>query len=326
MEIIILVVIAILPPIAFLLYILHRDRREPEPLNLIVKVFLLGGLSIVPAMLAEVGLGQFPLFSAGGIAGAALKSFIMIAPAEEFVKLAVVMIFIWKNVNFNEENDGIVYVGTAAIGFALLENIFYVVQNGLAVGIMRSVTSIPLHTFTGVLMGYFVGMAKFSPSPAGARRRILKGYLIAVLIHGLYDTLALSGSAAAALLVPLVIALFALGLIYLKKGNKLSALRWDGSGTAAAAAGLMAPPPVAADIPASHGGGTYKIVISRIIFAGAALFWALLVVGIFTKRPGGGSDSAATIIAGGIILTVIPIVIGIVLELSYRHHRAAATA
>ncbi len=316
MDILFLVILAVIPPIAFLMYILYLDRREPEPLKLIIKTLLLGCLSIVPALLIELALGLIPLFRIGGIAGVALKSFIVIAPAEEFVKLAVVMLFIWKNPNFNEENDGIVYVGTAAIGFALLENILYVVRHGLVIGIMRSVTSIPLHTFTGVLMGYFVGVAKFAPTPADTRRMILIGYFIAVIIHGAYDTFALSGSAAAVLLIPLVIALFVLGLIYLKKGKKLSALRWGGA--------AIAPSRITTDIPESHGTGIYKIVISRIIFGLSGLFWALLIIGIVGKS-GGGSEPVANLIAGGIILTIIPIVIGIVLEASYHRHRTDRT-
>lgn len=325
MEIILLVVIAILPPIAFLVYILYLDRLEPEPLKLIARVLFLGCLSIVPAVVVELSLAMIPIFSMGGIAGSALKSFIMIAPIEECVKLAVVMIFIWKNRNFNEENDGIVYTGTAAIGFALLENMLYVVQHGLATGILRSVTSIPLHTFTGVLMGYFVGIARFAPSPGDARRMILKGLIIAIIFHGAYDTLALSGTAAAALLIPLVIALFVLGIIYLKKGKKLSAQRWGGAGPAAVETAAVPTPPVTAAAPEPEGTGRYKIVISRILFALSGIFWALLILGMADKS-GGTSEPASTIIAGGIILTAIPIVIGIVLEVSYHRHRAPGKA
>ena len=171
MDLLLLVIIAVLPPIAFMLYIHRLDRIEPEPHGLIIKAMVLGAAAVIPAAIVELLLSMIPLFAMGGIIGAALKSFIVIAPVEEAVKLGVVLLFIWNNQNFNEENDGIVYTGAAAIGFALLENIMYVVQSGFGTGIMRAVTSIPLHTFTGVIMGYFVGIAKFAPVPGSATGR-----------------------------------------------------------------------------------------------------------------------------------------------------------
>lgn len=215
----------------------------------------------------------------------------------------------------------------------MFENILYVVQSGFATGIMRAVTSIPLHTFTGVLMGYFVGIARFAPEPRPVKINIIKGFLIAYIIHGVYDTFLLLGTGAALLIIPLVVALFIFGYVYLKKGKELSARRWGAS-----------PPPVVADakpagdtivtpqqpaIPsqspsqtatAPSGTGTYKVVISRILFGSSALFWVLLVIGIIDDTNKSGS-SPYDIIAGGILLTIVPIVIGIVLEVSHARQK-----
>ncbi len=326
MDLLILVIIAILPPVAFMLYIHHLDRVEEEPHGLIVKALALGAAAVIPAALVELLLSMIPLFAMGGIVGAALKSFIVIAPIEEAVKLGVVLIFIWKNNHFNEENDGIVYTGAAAIGFALLENIMYVFQNGLGIGIMRAVTSIPLHTFTGVLMGYFVGIAKFAPDTGKRNRAVWKGFIIAYLIHAVYDTLVLSATAAAILIIPLVIALFVFGISYLKKGAEISARRWNGAAPGDAPAGAATPAPIpaaAAKTPASQGSGTYKAVIGRILILLCAGFWALLVIGMMENMK----DNQAGIlelIAGGIILTIIPTAVGVILEVSYRRHKKPA--
>ncbi len=321
MDLLLLVIIAVIPPLAFMLYIHHLDRIEEEPHGLILKALALGAAAVIPAALVELLLGMIPLFGAGGIAGAALKSFIVIAPVEEAVKLAVVLLFIWKNPNFNEENDGIVYTGAAAIGFALLENIMYVFQSGFGTGVLRAVTSIPLHTFTGVLMGYFVGIAKFAPSSGERYRAIWKGFLIAYLVHAVYDTFALSATAVALLILPLVVALFVFGLIYLRKGAAISARRWNKTapaGTAPTNAAVTARP-------AAPGRGVYKIVIARILFTLCAGFWALLVLGIIENSKEGFVDTAG-LIAGGIMLTVIPVVIGVILEVSYRRYKKPADA
>ena len=161
------------------------------------------------------------------LAGAAAASFLEVAPVEEGVKIAVVLLVAWRRPAFNEENDGIVYMGAAAIGFSLLENIFYVLPGGFGTGIARALTSIPLHTFTGVLMGYFVGLAKFSPTFRARRLNIAAGFILVCLIHAVYDTLALSNSVGVGLLIiPLVIALIIFGVIYMKKGARLSEKRW----------------------------------------------------------------------------------------------------
>lgn len=315
-----LVIIAILPPLAFMLYIYRLDRIEPEPYGLILKALALGAAAVIPAALIELSLGMIPVFALGGLAGAALKSFIVIAPVEEALKLAVVLLFIWKNRNFNEENDGIVYTGAAAIGFALLENILYVVQSGFGTGIMRAVTSIPLHTFTGVIMGYFVGIARFAPDAGTRTGAVWKGFITAYLIHAVYDTFVLSATAAALLIIPLVIALFVFGVIYLKKGAALSARRWSASPRAAGSAPETAPIPPAAPS-ARQGNGVYKVVVSRILFALCGGFWALLAIAM-AEKSGGTAD----IIAGGIIITIVPVVIAIILEISHRRHNRAAIA
>ncbi|HPC41188.1 MAG TPA: PrsW family glutamic-type intramembrane protease [Spirochaetota bacterium] len=322
MDLLILVIIAVLPPVAFMLYIHRLDRIEPEPHGLIIKAMALGAAAVIPAALVELLLSMVPVFAAGGIVGAALKSFIVIAPIEETVKLGVVLLFIWNNVNFNEENDGIVYTGAAAIGFALLENIMYVLQSGFGTGIMRAVTSIPLHTFTGVIMGYFVGIARFAPDAGRRSGTVWKGFIIAYLIHAVYDTLVLSATAAALLIVPLVIALFVFGGIYLKKGVAFSRRRWNGTDPA----GETAPAPVpSATTPAHRGSGKYKAVIARILFALCAGFWALLVLGML-EGPGNNQAGIPELIAGGIILTVIPATVGIILEVSYHRHRKPAAS
>ena len=146
-------VVSVAPALAFLVLILALDRREPEPLALVLKVIGLGAVSAIPAAIVEMVLEGLPLFSLTGIAGAAAVAFIQVAPVEEACKLAVVLLYAWRKPAFNEENDGIVYAGASAIGFALLENVIYVARLGLGTGAARAFSAIPLHVFTAVLVG-----------------------------------------------------------------------------------------------------------------------------------------------------------------------------
>lgn len=298
MQQLLLVLLAVAPPVAFLVYILRYDRSEPEPLGLVLKMLFLGCLSAVPAVLIEFIFMDLPLLSGSGIAGAALQSFLLVAPVEEAVKLLTVLLFVWKNQNFNQHNDGIVYTGTVSIGFAMAENVLYVLDRGWIIGVFRAVTSIPSHTFTGVLMGYFVGAAKFAPNRAIRVRYLLTGFLVAWLFHGAYNTFALSGTAAALLVVPLVAALFILGSRFLKKGRALSGAK------------MQSGPPAPAKTPKRV--RRWHKVVGRVLLVLSGVFWALVVLGLLLDDMT-GQETLHTIL-GTLILTAVPISLGILLE------------
>lgn len=324
-----LVIVAIAPPIAFLAYILRFDRTEPEPLRMILKILLFGALAIIPAALIQLAVLELPLFLSGGITGAALESFLVVAPSEELVKLAVVMIFAFNNRNFNEKFDGLIYTGAAAIGFAMAENIFYVLDLGLTVGIMRAVTSIPGHTFTGVLMGYFVGQAKFSATRAERNSNLFKGFLVAYSLHALYNTFVLSESAAAALMVPLVIFYFIIGIKLLKRGSAESRRHWETGIYQHGSESLPTVPtafvsPAPDTVPLKRKTRTrqsVRAVIARTIFVCCALFWLLLIIAIFEET--GGLQAIFDLVAGGVLISAIPLAVGFIIERSHRRGRAA---
>ena len=72
-----------------------------------------------------------------------------------------------------------------SMGFATLENILYVMQNGFATGIVRLFLSVPAHATFGVLMGYHVGLAKFDA--AKRTQNMLLALFWPILFHGTFD-------------------------------------------------------------------------------------------------------------------------------------------
>ncbi len=261
----------------------------------------------------------------------------MIAPVEEACKLAVVLAFVWKNRNFNEENDGIVYVTASAIGFALFENVFYVWSNGFGTGIARAFTSIPLHTFCGVIMGHCAGRARFAADRATANRQILGGFLAAVAVHGLYDTLAFSGTALGLLIVPLVIALFVVGRSLILSGKALSARRWDNPADAPRMSIDTADQAMARAV-AKYGTGKigrtedgrfflkperqpWKAIVARGLFAVVAAGWIFIAL---AARGGAGEpradlSEALTYLS---LMSLVPLMLAILLEVSYRRRKS----
>jgi RsiW-degrading membrane proteinase PrsW (M82 family) len=332
-------VVSVAPALAFLVLILALDRREPEPLALVVKVIGLGAVSAVPAAMLELVLEGLPLFSLPGIVGAAAIAFIQVAPVEEACKLAVVLLYAWRKPAFNEENDGIVYAGASAIGFALLENVIYVARLGLGTGAARAFSAIPLHVFTAVLVGLPVGRARFAASRAARNRLVLGGLALAWFVHGLYDTLALSGSAFALLLLPLLAGLAAFGVLALKKGRRLSLARWGDAPAAAVAPAMSAEAPLPSEVSASAEPPAaprsaapkhrWMPVVSRVLLGASGLFWMLLLAGVWFTGEGVEPGAAAL---GGIVLTILPMSLGIGLEVGWQGrkrraaHRAAPAA
>jgi len=321
MYTVLLLAVSVAPGLAFLVVIMRMDRREPEPKALVARVLGLGAAAGIAAALVEAALDWIPLFHAGGLLGPAAEAFLQVAPVEELAKLAVVLLFVWGNPNFNEENDGVVYVGASAVGFAVLENIAYVVQNGIGTGILRAFTSVPLHVFTAVVVGLYVGRARFSGSVAVRNRLVITGFLFAWAAHGAYDTFALSKSALAALLLPLLAGVAAFGIMAMRKGRRLSLLRW-GSGPVAPAAQAAqdAAHPAAVHHPASH---RWMSVVARILLGICAAFWGLFAIGI-TQRT---TNDVGSAILGAALMSFLPLTLGILLEISYhRHRRHAAPA
>ncbi len=181
LSMIILLLLAILPPLLIAYYVYQKDKYDKEPKRLIIKSFLFGCLAILPAIFLETIYDQslFPnLF---------LYVFFGIALLEEGVKYFFLKNYMYKKKEFNEPMDGIVYAVMISLGFATVENISYVFkygEQGLFVAITRMFTAIPLHAVCGVILGYFVGLAKFN---VDSNKLLFKGLFLAVLLHCLYD-------------------------------------------------------------------------------------------------------------------------------------------
>jgi RsiW-degrading membrane proteinase PrsW (M82 family) len=170
-----LLVLAIAPTLFILLFIYRKDWYEPEPLHLVAWVFFLGALSVIPAAVLEL------LFPEGILSSA------VIAPVvEESVKFLVVFLVMYRHAEFNEPMDGIVYATAAGLGFATIENILYVLEGGVAVGVIRAVASVPGHVIFSCIWGFALGTAKFRPEKERAKI-ILAGLFGAMLLHGIFN-------------------------------------------------------------------------------------------------------------------------------------------
>ncbi len=118
-------------------------------------------------------------------------SFIVASFTEEFFKFLAVFLLIWRNKNFNERFDAIVYSVFISLGFAGIENYLFVsnsVSSVLETSFMRSIISVPAHFFYGVFMGYYLSYAKFNKD----YYYFFISILVPIFIHGLFDFIIIS--------------------------------------------------------------------------------------------------------------------------------------
>ena len=196
-------ILAIVPPILIAYYVYQQDKFDREPKGLIIKSFLFGCLSVIPILILEIIFNQ-NLFS-----NLFVYMFFGIALVEEGMKYFFLKKYLFNRPEFNEPLDGIVYAVMVSLGFATVENISYVIgaqEQGTNVAILRMFSAIPLHASCGVIMGYFVGMAKFNKENYNSL--LLKGVLIATLVHAIYNYFLFLGQGQILSFVALFVAIY----------------------------------------------------------------------------------------------------------------------
>ena len=175
-------ILAVLPPLLIAFYIYKQDKFDKEPKELILKSFLFGCLSVFPILILEL------IFNENLFSNYFLYMFCGVALVEEGMKYFFLKKYLYDKPDFNEPFDGIVYAVMVSLGFATVENLVYVFiyypDQQISVAIQRMISAIPLHASCGVIMGYYVGLAKFSTN---SRKLLIKGLFFATLLHAIYN-------------------------------------------------------------------------------------------------------------------------------------------
>ena len=180
-----LLALAIAPGIAICFYIYFKDKYEKEPIKLLLVSFILGVFSVVPTLLlSRLGTYFFGFEpTSSNLIFSLISCVVGIGLVEEFSKFIFVRYYAYKKDDFNEPFDGIVYCVMVSMGFATLENILYVSASGASTGWLRMFTAVPMHAVFAIVMGYYMGVQK----SFGTSAAVLKGLLLASLLHGIYD-------------------------------------------------------------------------------------------------------------------------------------------
>ena len=197
----------LIPILIWLWFWLKEDRAKPEPARLIARVFLAGAVGVVIAYFFERAVCDFNWFKVAcfGLSDSALlianwqtKILILIwASIEEIFKFLAAYLVIFRQSAFDEPVDSMIYMITAALGFAALENSIFLfttlTETGsgavfLLTGNLRFLGANLIHIIASALVGGMMALAfcfrrwqRFSYA--------IIGLAVAILLHALFNFL-----------------------------------------------------------------------------------------------------------------------------------------
>ena len=193
----ILIAAAVIPAIALMIRVYRSDRLEREPAGLLLGLILMGILATVLALVVE-RIGEAILaffFDERSLLYRLLLCFVVVGGAEEGAKLLLLKWRTWRSPSFDCQFDGVVYAVFVALGFALWENIGYVLMYGLGTALIRAITAVPGHACFGVFMGMWYSAARRYANYGlleQSKACLRKSFFIPLLLHGCYDSIAMS--------------------------------------------------------------------------------------------------------------------------------------
>lgn len=202
-------VVAFIPALIYVLPLIWIDRYDPEPVWLLALAFAWGGLvAVIVSFIINTGVGVGVQIAVGGQEGAMLGDIIgavVSAPVvEEASKgIGVLVLLIFFRRYFDDILDGIVFAGVIALGFATVENVLYygraIGQGGfdslLLLFVLRGILSPFAHVTFTAMTGIGCGLSRESHNSFVKIVMPVLGYFGAVLLHALWNGMAVFLSA-----------------------------------------------------------------------------------------------------------------------------------
>lgn len=211
----ILLSVAIAPALALLSYFYLRKEIAKEPSKLLLHSFIYGAILTFPILFIQHVIQEEEIFSS-----LFLHQALVTSALEEFFKWLILVIAIYKHVEFDDPYDGILYGASVALGFATVENILFLLNFGMNEAFIRALLPVSSHALFGVVMGYYLGRAKFSARKA--KNEITYAFLASFVLHTIYNSILIIKGLELLLIVPFMLFLWVFGLSKAKKAHILS--------------------------------------------------------------------------------------------------------
>jgi RsiW-degrading membrane proteinase PrsW (M82 family) len=202
MQLLLIPVLGLAPGLLWLWLIYRGNKYRPDPKGLVIRTFLFGMVATIPVTFVETGLllpyvfrhiETFRNFSIDSLnylsfGEMAYLAFIVAGFTEELFKFLVVKTTIYKSPYYDEPVDGLVYSSAAALGFASVENIEYLILFGWQTALVRAPITTLAHVVFSAMWGYPLALKKLKRKNSTVF--LWLGLIGAMAGHGLYDFLA----------------------------------------------------------------------------------------------------------------------------------------
>ena len=232
----VVILLTIVPSILLLVLILYSDRKSREPLLMILICIFSGVFTICFSLIIDKIIIKAHLIAGDLITDMnsySVYRIIMLAGVEEYAKLFILFLFLYRNKSYDDIYDGFVYSSIIALSFSLIETFMYVFSENsysgmTSLAILRNFTSIPLHITCGIAMGYFVSLEKFSKTKKKKFINMFLSLLIPTAIHSVYNVffsiVSLSDVTSVSVLpiILFVISIYFVGILFINKTSALN--------------------------------------------------------------------------------------------------------
>jgi len=183
------VTIAIAPAIALVWFFYAREAYRPERKRLITLLFVSGGATALLALMLNHMVEKYTMLWPGApeLSHRLLFWFLGVGLNEEFAKLLPLLLLLYPRRHFSTPYQGLLGAATVALGFAAVENLFYLERYGTLTLLTRSALTVPAHAFFTIPMGVMMAYSRLAPGVLAKYLWLLGGLATASAFHGLYD-------------------------------------------------------------------------------------------------------------------------------------------
>lgn len=176
----------LIPALLWLWFWLREDKKKPEPKGILATVFIMGMVSVIFVL-------QIQRFIQANTEASTLQ-LVLFASVEEILKYLAVLVILYKTHHAEEPMDWPIYLITAALGFAALENALFLIKPltiganvvSLFTGQLRFLGSTLLHTVSSGILGISLGLAIYMQ---GFKKKIyfIVGLILAITLHSVFN-------------------------------------------------------------------------------------------------------------------------------------------
>lgn len=210
----VLLSVSIAPALALFSFFYLRNQMATEPRTTLFHTFIYGAILTFPILFLQFVVNEEKIFSS-----VLMQDVLFSGVVEEFFKWFILLIAIYHHIEFDDPYDGVLYGVSISLGFATVENILYILSFGLDTAFMRALMPVSSHALFGVVMGYYLGRAKFTGRNSSIRYQAVS-LALPMLLHIIFNFILTIEGKWAYIMLPFMLFLWWFALRKVKNAHK----------------------------------------------------------------------------------------------------------